>query len=79
MPTLNQTGISDEVIERALAATDIIPEFVEWDGNPERRVVVRIEPHMGHFSEVSLYPWMDRDRLVAALEACSWLLGVEAQ
>jgi hypothetical protein len=63
--------IDDATIEAALGDTEIIPEFVEWYGNPEHRVTVRIEPHMGHYAEATLYPHMQRDDIKTALEIAS--------
>lgn len=63
--------IDDATIEAALAESGVIPEFVEWHGDPANRVTLRIEPHMGHYIETMLYPHMQRDDIKIALEAAS--------
>lgn len=61
-------AVTDERLQRALARTDITPELVEWHGDPEHGVTVRIEPFMGRYAECRLTPWMDDDALVYYLE-----------
>lgn len=71
------TSVTDQRIEAALAKTEISPELVEWHGNPDYRVTVRIEPHIGRYAEAWLTPWMDDDALVYYLERASE--GLEAR
>jgi hypothetical protein len=63
--------VTDERIEAALAKTGITPELVEWYGNPDYRVTVRIETHIGYYAETWLTPWMDDEALVYYLERAS--------
>lgn len=64
-------SVTDERIEAALAKTDIIPELVEWHGNPDHQITLRIETHIGNYSEAWLTPWMDDDALVHYIERAS--------
>ena len=70
MPVIRRP-VTDERIVQALAQTDITPELVEWHGDPNHVVTVRIELRMGRYAERRLTPWMDDDGLVYYLESAA--------
>lgn len=71
MPDKTSVNLSDERIERAVRDSGATPEHVEWYGNPEHRIVLRIGPHIGHYIETMLYPHMAHDDIVAAVQIAS--------
>lgn len=56
-------SVTDDRIEAAIAAAGVIPEMCEWYGDPDRRIVFRVEAHMGKFGERALTPYMDDEAL----------------
>ncbi len=55
--------VTDERITAAIEAAGVEPTFCEWYGDPEHRIIFRLETHMGHYAERVLSPYMDDEAL----------------
>jgi hypothetical protein len=64
-------AIADETIEAGVTLSGVIPEFVEWHGNPAYRITIRVESHIGRYAEGWLYPHMDAEAVADVLRALS--------
>jgi hypothetical protein len=64
-------AIMDETIMSGVALSGVVPEFVEWHGNPRYRVTIRIETHIGHYAEAWVYPHMTAGDVADVLRSLS--------